>query len=344
LEDMNKERIVADVIMDQTIMPGVGNIIKNEGCFDAGINPLTMIKDLTRHHVAYLVKMLRDFSMIFYNCRKTGKPLYKHYKMYRFSKCAQCEGKVTKCKPGEYQRGTYFCAVCQDNSLRSGPVKNSLIGWAKSGAGVSWTCTVCTLVNKPGCLRCSACGSDKNALNVPQSKKRKSDDFSEGSDTNEKKQKIENNISLKTTKSVGNFTFTFKSKVSTSSIINNESTVLKPVTMDNSKNNKSNAHQNEVNSDQPPELCKGHKKPCVKKTVSKEGSNKLRLFWTCSLPKAKSCDHFSWADLHHPRCKHGDIALLREVYKMNENNGREFFICPKPKATQCDFFQWNDTK
>ena len=111
--------------------------MSDEGCFDAGINPLTMIKDLTRDHVAYLVKMLRDFSMIFYNCRKTGKPLHKHYKMYRFSKCAQCEGKVTKCKPGEYQRGTYFCAACQDNSLRSGPVKNSLLGWAKSGAGKS---------------------------------------------------------------------------------------------------------------------------------------------------------------------------------------------------------------
>ena len=41
--------------------------MSDEGCFDAGINPLTMIKELTREHVAYLVKMLRDFSMIFYN-------------------------------------------------------------------------------------------------------------------------------------------------------------------------------------------------------------------------------------------------------------------------------------
>merc|ERR1712183_1236588 len=75
------------------------------------------------------------------------------------------------------------------------------------------------------------------------------------------------------------------------------------------------------------ELCKGHSVPCAKKVVSKEGPNKLRLFWTCSLPKAKSCDHFSWADLAH---------------KMNENNGREFFVCPKSKKDQCDFFQWND--
>ena len=346
MEKENSERMVVDVVMDQEIMPGVGNIIKNEGCFDAGINPLTKIKDLTREHVVFLVKMLRDFSMIFYNCRKTGKPLHKFYKMYRFSKCKQCNGKVTKCKPGEYERGTYFCPVCQDNSLRSGPRKNSLLGWAQSGT--SWTCQHCTLVNKPGCVKCSVCGADKltkqssksesnssnPSLTVPVNNKRKSSESFENFETESKKQKV----TLKTTKSVGNFTFTFKStKESTET---KESTILRPSNSieDNSdKSNNKTAVKEEV-----PELCKGHKKPCVKKTVSKEGPNKLRLFWTCSLPKAKSCNHFSWADLHHPKCKHGNISLLREVYKMNENNGREFFICPKPKKDQCDFFQWND--
>merc|ERR1719192_2510268 len=82
-EDRNSGRIVADVVMDQQIMPGVGNIIKNEGCFDAAVNPLTKIKDLTREHVVHLIKMLRDFSLLFYDCRKTGKALHKHYKMYR---------------------------------------------------------------------------------------------------------------------------------------------------------------------------------------------------------------------------------------------------------------------
>ena len=69
--------------------------------------------------------------MVFYQCRKTGKPLSKHYKMYRcgqphdllkpefpftstndgnfveylrFSECAECGGRTTKCHPGEYKR------------------------------------------------------------------------------------------------------------------------------------------------------------------------------------------------------------------------------------------------
>ena len=47
----------------------------------------------------------------------------------------KCYFKVTKCKPGEYERGTYFCEVCQDNSLKAGPCKNSLLGWT---SGVSY--------------------------------------------------------------------------------------------------------------------------------------------------------------------------------------------------------------
>jgi len=98
---------------------------------------------------------------------------------------------------------------------------------------------------------------------------------------------------------------------------------------------------NQQPAKKPTVLCTGHNKPCLLKTVSKEGPNKLRLFHCCALPKAKQCQHFSWADLHHPKCKCGRLTILKEVYKLNQNNGREFFICPRSKKEQCDFFQWN---
>ena len=88
----------------------------------------------------HLVKMLRDFSMLFYKCRKTGKPLHKFYKIYRMSRCGQCGGGVTRCMPGEYERGTYFCAACQTNALGGGPSRNSLLSWAQAGA--SWECVL----------------------------------------------------------------------------------------------------------------------------------------------------------------------------------------------------------
>jgi len=341
MESNNAERIVADVIMDQSVLPGVGNIIKNESCFDAGINPLTKIKDLTREHIVRLVKMNRDFSMLFYNCRKYGKPLSKHYKIYRFSMCKQCGGRVTKCKPGEYERGTYFCAMCQDNSLASGPGKNSLLAWAKLGitkgvgGDVEWECDVCTLVNKQGSPKCVACGTAKPVGGI----KRKSGD---GPLCTSKRFKASQELTTSsriTQKKAGGHTFTFKSAITTTkssptgSFAPSEpfSTTLP------ARHGPTPPAPHGVKS----ELCKGHSLPCIKKTVSKEGPTKLRLFWTCSLPRVKSCNHFSWADLNHPKCKHGAITLLREVYKMNENNGKEFFVCPKPKKEQCDFFQWN---
>jgi endonuclease VIII-like 3 len=310
LEERNKNRMVSDVVMDQDILPGVGNIIKNEACFEAGVNPLSKICELSSDLVRHLIKMLRDFTAIFYDCRKTGKPLSRYYKMYRFSVCKECQSKVTKCHPGEYERGTYFCPKCQDNKAlqRVRSTKNSLLGWARSGgtnlnlAPSPWSCAVCTLENKPGSSICAACGTNKN--------KRKSQD--PPSQTDKKLKPLDSNVPPSSTSSYSTFRFP------------NNGTENKDI--------------------KPTELCKGHKKPCVKKTVSKEGPNKLRIFFTCPLSKDKSCNHFAWADLDHPKCKCGIITILREVYKLNQNNGREFFICPKSKKEQCDFFQWKDAK
>ena len=36
MDSANAERLICDVILDQEILPGVGNIIKNEALFDAG--------------------------------------------------------------------------------------------------------------------------------------------------------------------------------------------------------------------------------------------------------------------------------------------------------------------
>ena len=55
LEVNNQERIVADVMMDQEVLPGVGNIIKNEACFNAGVNPLSMIRDVPEDVIRRLV-------------------------------------------------------------------------------------------------------------------------------------------------------------------------------------------------------------------------------------------------------------------------------------------------
>ena len=42
MDTRNSERLICDVILDQEILPGVGNIIKNEALFDAGLATLLL--------------------------------------------------------------------------------------------------------------------------------------------------------------------------------------------------------------------------------------------------------------------------------------------------------------
>lgn len=36
-------RMLCDVLLDQAVMPGVGNIIKNEALFDSGLHPTVKV-------------------------------------------------------------------------------------------------------------------------------------------------------------------------------------------------------------------------------------------------------------------------------------------------------------
>ncbi|XP_037531397.1 endonuclease 8-like 3 [Nematolebias whitei] len=86
--------------------------------------------------------------------------------------------------------------------------------------------------------------------------------------------------------------------------------------------------------------CASHRRPAVLRVVHKEGDNKGRRFYTCSLPRETKCNFFEWADLHFPFCHHGKRCLLRTVLKLGPNNGRAFYTCSLPKGEPCDFFQW----
>ncbi|XP_056658913.1 endonuclease 8-like 3 isoform X1 [Monodelphis domestica] len=168
-----KDRMLCDVLMDQNVLPGIGNIIKNEALFDSGLHPAVKVSQLKDEQTHHLVKMIRDFTILFYECRKTGAALYRHYKVYKRSDCGQCSSKITVCRLGENNRMTYFCPRCQKENPHSIdisklPTRNNLIGWAYSRglysnecvalrAEEEWSCAVCTLINKPSAKECDAC-------------------------------------------------------------------------------------------------------------------------------------------------------------------------------------------
>jgi len=119
---------IVDWIMDQTIMPGVGNIMKCEGLFNAGVHPLRSCKSLTNEELRKVVEELNCFALIWYHlCKRTGEGAPRTAadipadqseellpkKCYGQVDCTKCGEEVLCIKLGARQRITYFCNQCQ---------------------------------------------------------------------------------------------------------------------------------------------------------------------------------------------------------------------------------------
>jgi endonuclease VIII len=108
----HQEDEIADVLLDQTIFSGVGNIIKNEVLFLVKSKPTTVIKDMSNSLLQKIIKTTQKFSHQFYKWRKQFI-LKKHYRIYRKSLCPLCGEKICRKKTGKRERISFFCPTCQ---------------------------------------------------------------------------------------------------------------------------------------------------------------------------------------------------------------------------------------
>ncbi|RZM30428.1 MAG: endonuclease [Pedobacter sp.] len=97
--------VIADLLLDQDIFTGSGNIIKNEALFRAGIHPMSTVAAIPEKKLKELIKAVRDFSFDFLKWKK-GKVLKKHLDVYEQKNKAHPQ--VTKEYLGKGKRGTYI--------------------------------------------------------------------------------------------------------------------------------------------------------------------------------------------------------------------------------------------
>ena len=116
---------IADVLLDQEIFAGVGNIIKNEVLWRVCIHPATKVKEITPSDLKNLIAETRLFSLLFYEWRKVFS-LRKHLDIYQKSICPRCGAKVQREKTGKRNRISHFCPVCQSKVEHLHPAKISL--------------------------------------------------------------------------------------------------------------------------------------------------------------------------------------------------------------------------
>lgn len=103
---------VSDILLDQTIFAGVGNIIKNEVLFRIRVHPETTVRALPPRKLTELINEARNYSFDFYKWKKIFQ-LKKHWLIYTKKKCPQCKGAVTKKYTGKTSRRSFFCQNCQ---------------------------------------------------------------------------------------------------------------------------------------------------------------------------------------------------------------------------------------
>uniref|UniRef100_A0A8D0GXZ4 Endonuclease 8-like 3 n=1 Tax=Sphenodon punctatus TaxID=8508 RepID=A0A8D0GXZ4_SPHPU len=359
-----KDRMLCDVLLDQAVLPGVGNIIKNEALFDSGLHPAVKACQLTDEQTHHLVKMTRDFTLLFYKCRKTGSALYKHYKVYKRPNCGQCSAKITVCRLGENNRMTYFCPRCKKDKpqlvdMSKLPNRNSLIGWAYGRGSCSnehvaqkseeeWTCALCTLINKPSAKICDACMTSK-----PEVQKIQSDEDLAAFNSSLVKYPC-NNFGKPSTEMKINRKTAFGTTTLVLTDLGSKFTILRKDGIDSQTPDGSSQHGSPKNHCSNP-----HQRRGIEQEYQLGNSTSVALHYTPSRPhrnllnptkKQKTPNKIQtqlYNDMHNiqknPRCsKHNRFCILRVVRKDGENKGRQFYACPLPRETRCDYFEWAD--
>jgi len=108
-----KDETICDVLLDQSVFAGVGNIIKNEALFMAKLHPLSIIGKISEMKLRETIAKTRQFSLLFYHVRKKGRVLNPYLRIYRKRKCEQSEEKVESKRTGKRRRISFFCPSCQ---------------------------------------------------------------------------------------------------------------------------------------------------------------------------------------------------------------------------------------
>jgi endonuclease-8 len=123
------EMDIADALLDQSALAGIGNIFKSEVLFAGRINPFLKVRDVDGHDVERLVAIAAKFlranvaegapgGIATYSGlrRTTGRsdPGARFWVYGRSGQpCRRCGTPISRMKQGPHARTTYWCERCQ---------------------------------------------------------------------------------------------------------------------------------------------------------------------------------------------------------------------------------------
>lgn len=112
---------IANVILNQRVIAGIGNVFKSETLFLCGAHPFAKVQDLSDETIEKLVETNR--RLLRYNVeenragRETTGSMDRQQKLWVYSRggepCRRCTTPIEYAKQGLDARGTYWCPRCQ---------------------------------------------------------------------------------------------------------------------------------------------------------------------------------------------------------------------------------------
>jgi len=127
--EARKDMEIADALLDQSALAGIGNVYKSEVLFAGHVNPFTRVRDLATGDIERLVTIATKFlranvaeaapgAIVTYTGlrRTTGRsdPGARLWVYGRGGKpCRRCGTPISRRKQGPDARSTYWCSRCQ---------------------------------------------------------------------------------------------------------------------------------------------------------------------------------------------------------------------------------------
>ncbi len=122
-EDWNKKKakaklkkmpdaLICDVLLDQDIFAGVGNIIKNEILYRTRVHPESLTGKIPAAKLGKLIDETRIYSFQFLEWKRNYE-LKKNWLAHTKKVCLRCDLPLIKKQTGAKKRRSFFCSNCQ---------------------------------------------------------------------------------------------------------------------------------------------------------------------------------------------------------------------------------------
>lgn len=110
-----RDEKIGVVLLNQSVIAGIGNILRNEILFRAGVNPERRVSELSQDEVRKIIHFARELSEKFLELKLRGKGLGEILYVYnRYSGfCRVCGHPVRFYRQKPINRKTFVCESCQ---------------------------------------------------------------------------------------------------------------------------------------------------------------------------------------------------------------------------------------